>query len=81
MNNDIAHTISNNTMASDAGVVCSRWTHPTVNGGDLVVNCLAVGRYRAPVKGDVPSIKVNIRDTDITRCIKRIYRVFNLLSS
>ena len=42
--------ISNNTMASDAGVGCSRWTCATINGGDLVVNCWAVGRYRAPVK-------------------------------
>lgn len=64
---------SDNTMASDANVGCCKWTYPTINSGDLVVNCRAVGRYRAPVKGDVSSIKVDIDDMDITRCIKRIY--------
>ena len=60
-------------MASDASVGCSRWTYPTINGNYLVVYCRAVGRYRAPAKGDVASVKVNISDMDIMRCVKKIY--------
>lgn len=60
-------------MADDTSVGCGRWTCPTVNGGDLVVNGGAVGGYRTPIEGDMSSVKVDVSDMDITRCIKEIY--------
>jgi hypothetical protein len=79
MNSNTAHSTSNDTMASDASICCSRWTCPTIKGSYLVVYCRAVGGYRGPVKGDVSSVKVDVSDTDIVRCIKKIYDCMNLL--
>lgn len=73
---------SNNAMAGDASVGCSKWTCSTINGGDLVENCWAVGGYRTPIEGDMSSVKIDVCDMDILRCIKRIYDcALNLLSS